>query len=245
MTREQLGTPDARTAGQIRAEGKAPHVMPLREISGDFGKLEQLPKIAQGVRVVEDSAIRRTKDPLVSVPAQVFLEYPQALDADRYPALPSLTAHRDQPRARVNVASENADALPEAYRSVEHQSEHRQRSPHGRGFWLAPQHRDCLPLVKHRLAGLLLWDVRNPEAVNVTTVSKPVARHLPSADVVIRSPDAQPRFPHRYNGGLDRFQCCRQAPALERYPALAVESDRRRAGTVKHFTFADENIEQI
>src|SRR6266540_4171656 len=167
------------------------------------------------------------------------LQHPQSLDANRYASFSGLASHCDQSGARVNVAPENADALAKPDRGVEHQREHRLCAPDSGGLGLAADYRYRLPLVKHWLPGLLLWDERNAESVNVPPIRKPVAEDLPRADVVVRSPYTQARFSHRYDGVSDLFQGRRQALSLERSPAFVVETNRGRFRTVQHFAFAD------
>ena len=51
------------------------------------------------------------------------------------------------------------------------------------------------------MQGMLCY---HAEAFDVTAIREPVAEDLPSADIIIRPANPQPRFPHLYNGCSDR-----------------------------------------
>ncbi len=144
MTCEQLRATDAGSAGQVGPQREASRVMPFREFGRDFGQIEQLAKITQGVRVIEQPTGAGTEYPLVDVAAEMALEDSQAFDADRYSALSGLAPHGNQARPGVNVAPEKADALAKPDRGVEHQREHRLCSADRWRFRFAADDRDCL-----------------------------------------------------------------------------------------------------
>ena|SRR5215470_15665237 len=119
MTSEQLRAAYARTASQVGPQRVPSRVVPFSEISGHFGQIEQLEKIAQSIRVIELTTGVGTEHTFVDVAAEMALQDPQPLDADRDATLASLAPpHCNQTRPRVNIGAEKADALSEPDRSV-------------------------------------------------------------------------------------------------------------------------------
>src|SRR5437899_2723456 len=83
MTEQQLSTAQTSPAGQVLPRSISPNVVPLRKLSGDARKLEQLLKLADTVPVIEGQTVERTEHARMLMRGHPTVEPAKPLYADR------------------------------------------------------------------------------------------------------------------------------------------------------------------